>query len=164
MTNRSQEHAYAVALARAAVSELAPGELPMFGAAADAFDARAYRRSQADTTLGFGVGDAAAFLSPVVLLAASKAVEYALSQVESAATAAAHGLLKRAWVKLMRRLGYGAKPSATIPALSTEQLARARAVMLEALDGYRVLDEDRGRMADVLIGRLALMAQQPANP
>jgi hypothetical protein len=163
MAARLNGDRYTIELAREAVAELAPRELPLFAAAAEAFDSRAAPTRESDTTLGFGVAEAAGFLSPILLHAASKAVEYVLSQVASASSSAAQSVLRRMWTRFMRALGVTRKTNATIPPLTVEQLGRAREVMLDALKAYRGAETDRVRMADVLVGRLALMSQRPAS-
>src|SRR5215831_21424831 len=66
-------------LARDLVGAIAPEELPLFAAMSKAWfaDPARVQMNQGDDVLAFGVAEAAALLSPVLLAAATHALDYA---------------------------------------------------------------------------------------
>jgi hypothetical protein len=110
-------------LARAVVATLAPAELPLFPAVAQSFEAdRAGKglRRGGDDMLGFGVSEAATFLTPIVLLAAKEVVGYLAAEVGKNAA-------KVAVTEIMVRLQRLLRREALDGGLSPSQLAEIRA-------------------------------------
>jgi hypothetical protein len=105
------------------VAELAPGELPLFGAMSRAFFADPKRarptRSGADEVLGFGLGEAAGFLTPVVLSAACQVGLYLTEELWKAFAKNATDFVAEEVKRLFRR-------EPTVLKLDPVQLAQIR--------------------------------------
>ena len=146
-------------VSRELIRSIAPGELPMFKANSAAYFANPERALKPvkgkDELLGFGVAEAAAFLTPVVLEAVRAVVAFATAELGKAARAEG-GATISAWVKSLFKSfipSAVANDAATAPALTREQLERLRSIALEKAKLY--IDEAQAsRLADELIGRL----------
>ena len=94
-------------LGRVLVAELAPGELPLFGAMSRAFFADPKRtrptRSGGDDVLGFGAAEAAGLLTPVVLSAACQVALYLTEELWKAVTKKAADIVAEEVKRLFRR-------------------------------------------------------------
>lgn len=148
-------------LARMVIEQLAPQELPLFRATSEAFfqNPRMAMRSQAgkDEMLGFGAGEAMTYLSPILMIAASKVVEFAMEPAKEPIQQRLGDLMTRILVKI----GLAKKPDVvgTIQPLTPAQLARARQLAIETLQQYNVPKDTCDLVADALVGKLALAAQ-----
>ena len=148
-------------LAQMVIEQLAPQELPLFRAVSEAFfqNPDAAMRSQAgiDEMLGFGVGEATLFLTPTVLIAAQKLVEFAMEAAKEPIKQGIGDLITRMLVKV----GVVRKPdvAATIQPLTPSQLAQARQLTIETLHQYNFPKDKSDLVADALIGKLALATQ-----
>ena len=70
-------------LARDVVAQTAPQELPLFQATSAAFIENPPRRGkQGEDLLGFGVGEAAVFVTPVVLAIAKEVIAYLIEEAK----------------------------------------------------------------------------------
>ncbi|MFI2610371.1 hypothetical protein [Kitasatospora sp. NPDC018619] len=136
---------------RDVVAEAAAEELPLVVWLTRFDDASAVRRLAGrgrSEPLGFGLGEVAALVTPVVWLA--------LDQVgQKLAGAAVDGAAKGLKAGLRRVFRKGAEP-VTIPPLTREQLADVRRSVLESA-AQRGMAEDRAAaIADAVVARLAL--------
>jgi hypothetical protein len=146
-----------VELARSAVAEIAPEELPLFAATS-----AAYRRDPGaidgargrDEVLGFGAETAAA-LAPVALSVAGAVVEFVAGQVMEAVKGEAAGAIQRAVKRLFRLGGDEDEQADPPPRLSAEQLQQVRAVALERAKALQLPARKAELLADALVGRLA---------
>lgn len=143
-----------VDVVRDVVAKVAPEELPLVDGLAglddDAVVRRLSRRGNRREPLGFGLGEIAALVTPVVWLV----VDEAARQVGSAAVNDAAKRTKAVLRKLFRR------PAAAVvvPDLTREQLAEVRQRVIETAVDHG-LGESRARLiADAVTGRLALAA------
>ena len=124
-------------LAELIVGQVAPEEQELFGVFSDVYrrDPRRFMAGGAgrDEMLGFGVGEAAALLTPVVLAAVGEVTRY-LAELGLA------GWLRR------KRLDRDA--------LSSEQLARVRQIVLEKCKRAGVAEDRSDLLADAVVGAL----------
>jgi hypothetical protein len=142
----------AAELGRALVATLAPGELPLFGAISRAILAdpnRAKsRRGRGDEILGFGLGEAAALLSPAVLTAASLAVTYLTDEMGKTLTKIAADYVAEEVRRLVRR-------EQTAVRLDDAQLGQVRAIALDVARRFKLPKAQASLLADALVGHLA---------
>jgi len=131
------------------VSALAPEELPLYPALAGQFDGTGGGRDRAsgDQLLGFGVGEAAILLTPVILEFV-RAFWDALAAQASDATV--HGI-----VRYLRGRGGKGTPGKT-SALTTGQLERVRAIAAQQASRLKIADDKAGLLADAIVGVLAI--------
>ncbi|MFF0558519.1 hypothetical protein [Streptomyces sp. NPDC004266] len=148
-------------LVREVVVGLAPDELPLLEGLLELDDATAVRRVQAHgqrrDPLGFGVGEAAVLVTPVIWVALDQAAR-------RYGEMAADGVWRRsseALGRLFRRNG----PSATVPPLTREQLGEVRSMVLETA-GQRGLSARRAEdLANAVVtGLLLSEPSEPAGP
>ncbi|MGK4578980.1 hypothetical protein [Kitasatospora sp. HPMI-4] len=144
---------------RDVVAEVAPEELPLVAALAALDEAAALRRLARPSTrqdpLGFGLGEVAALVTPVVWLAVNEAARQLGGEAASGAAKGAKAVARR----LLHR-----REETVIPALTREQLVQVRQLVLETA-AQRGLGEQRASaIADAVVARLALTApdQEPA--
>ncbi|HEU5314798.1 MAG TPA: hypothetical protein VFX49_01720, partial [Chloroflexota bacterium] len=149
------------ALARAQVSEIAPNELPLFRTTSAAYFKRPgepQRRQVGDgDMLGFGVGGAVTFLTPVILAVTSEVVGFLAAeltkQLKAQGTEAVTAAIKRLFKPLQGMVGGEAKKAtgaaapaaaaatAAPPALSQSQLARIRQLAFEKAKQFSLPDD-----------------------
>ncbi|GAA2997626.1 hypothetical protein JCM13580A_42590 [Streptomyces drozdowiczii] len=147
---------------RSVVMDLAPDELPLVEGLCRFGDATVVRRLRRGgggrhTPLGFGVGEAAALVAPVVWLVLDGVAQ---RTAESTATRISEGV-----TAMMRRLVPRRRPvpAAGIPPLTREQLAAVRAQVL-ATSRQRGLETAQAEaIADAVVARLVL-AEEPEAP
>lgn len=143
---------------RGVVAEVAPEELPLLVGLARLDDATVVRRlgdRGRREPLGFGLGEVAALVTPVVWLAVNQTAQ----QIMGAAVESATGRAKTRLRVLFRRPA----EAVTVPPLTREQLADVRKAVLEMAAG-RGLEEERATViADAVVARL-VMAEQEEDP
>jgi hypothetical protein len=131
------------------VSALAPEELPLYPALAEQFEGTDGGRDRAsgDQLLGFGVGEAAILLTPVILEFVRAFWDALAAQ---ASDTAVHGVLK-----YLR--GRGRKDTRDkVSALTAGQLERVRAIAAEQASRLKIADDKAGLLADAIVGVLAI--------
>ncbi|CAM5691076.1 MULTISPECIES: hypothetical protein [Streptomyces] len=145
---------------RDVVAEVAPEELPLVAGVAGFDDATVVRRlggrSRRGDTLGFGLGEVAALVTPVVWLALHQAAQQLVGTAVDSGVDRARSALR----KLFRR----PVEAVTVPPLSREQLALVRESVLRTA-AQRGLEEERASMiADAVVTRLVLAEPEDAGP
>jgi hypothetical protein len=140
-------------LALVLVAELAPGELPLFGAMSRAFfpdpkRARPTRRG-GDDVLGFGAAEAAGLLTPAVLAAACQVALYLTEELWKAFAKKAADLVVEEVKRLFRR-------EPTAKRLDQVQLARIRAIALETARDFKLSNAKASQLADAMVSHFAL--------
>lgn len=134
-------------VARRVVSQVAPGELPVFTVLAEATladpDRMMQDRADVRERLGFGIGEAAALITPFAILAAREVVQYATRGALDAGTAAATRFLRR------RKDPSGDPVSLDLPA---DQLAELRGIVLEKALQYGLPQPQAELLADAFAG------------
>ncbi|MFH9763623.1 hypothetical protein ACH4MJ_26870 [Streptomyces anulatus] len=136
------------------VTEVAPEELPLIAGLAGFDDATAVRRlgggDRRREPLGFGLGEVAALVTPVVWLALDQAVQRILGTWVDKVITETGTALRR----LFRR---PASEPVTIPPLTPEQLALVRESVL-TMAARRGLEPERATViADAVVTRLVLV-------
>jgi hypothetical protein len=171
------EKALVEALARGAVTDLAPQELPLFRSTSKAYfdDPKRLRGepASADEMLGFGVelGAAVALVTPVALEVARTVVSYVGEQLETVfkeeAAPRIRDIVRRILGTKPEAKGASppdaaadeAKPADEAPAeddvLSREQLAEVHEVALRTARRLKLAPDRAATLADAIVGRLA---------
>lgn len=156
------EQTMVVALARDALQQIAPDELPLLEDTAKAYFGRSRRGREAqesDEVLGFGVGAVAMILTPVVLRLAKEALRFAAEQAAKAAMDEAGGILRRLLRRLAARLRRSGKDrSLVLDPLTTHQLGLVRDLVFRRGQELGLPEDKAGLMADTIVGGLALQA------
>ncbi len=148
-------------LALMVIEQLAPQELPLFRETSEAFfrNPDAAMRSQVgkDEMLGFGMGEAVTFISPLVIFVAQKVIEFAMEPSKESIQQQFGDRV----IRILVKIGLAKKPDVvgSIQPLTPSQLARARQLAIETLHQYNFPKDKRDLVADALIGKLALAAQ-----
>jgi hypothetical protein len=153
-------------LARSAVSETAPEELPLFRATSQAYfeDPDALKKQgSGDQMLGFGVEAALVLVTPVALDVARDVLNFVLEQVRAQAREHGKEAIERFTDKLLERAGGGEEPPAgtaaaaagETPELTDEQLEQVRALALEKATQLKLAPDKAELLADSLVGSLA---------
>jgi hypothetical protein len=156
-------------LARSAVLQTAPEELPLFRATSEAYfkDPESLTRKRSgDELLGFGVGEALMLVTPIALTVAREVLNFVVEQVRSQARE--HG--KETIDRLADRLldhepeaagqstaggGTSAASGPEAPELTDEQLEQVRALALEKAQQLKLAPDKAQLLADSLVGSLA---------
>ncbi|MFJ2213100.1 hypothetical protein ACIQVO_26785 [Streptomyces sp. NPDC101062] len=139
-------------LVRDVVADLSPGELPMLEGLFDLDDTTAVRRlngqGQRREPLGFGMGEIAVLITPVVWLTLDQAARrFADSAVD---------VTSRQSTALLRRLFRRSRPPVTVPPLTREQLAEVRRLVLESAAQRGLPAQRASEVADSVVARLVL--------
>ncbi|MER5758870.1 hypothetical protein [Streptomyces sp. NPDC002082] len=139
-------------LVRSVVADLAPEELPIVDGLRQFDDAAVRRRLRGRRArrepLGFGIGEIAVLVTPVVWLV--------LDGVAQRLAAAAADRTAQGVTGTLSRLLGRRTPAVEVPPLTREQLAEVRALVMAAA-GQRGLPPERAEaIADAVVARLAL--------
>ncbi|MFF2780584.1 hypothetical protein ACFVU3_37505 [Streptomyces sp. NPDC058052] len=141
---------------REVVAEVAPAELVLVDGLAQFDDATAVRRLGGSggrrEPLGFGLGELAALVTPVVWLVLDQT---ARKLAESAVDSSLSGT--RSWLRRMRRR---TEEPLAIPPLTTEQLAEVRTRVVETASRRGLSAEEAEAVADAVVARLAIAATE----
>jgi hypothetical protein len=146
------------ALARSAVEQVAPEELPLFRATSEAYFADPSSLEQGrsrDDMLGFGVDAALVLVSPVALQVAKEVIGFVVAQFREAAAEEGEGAIRRLVARLVHRNEDEEKDDEPVPELTDEQLQQVRALALEKALSLRLSDTKATLLADSLVGSLA---------
>ena len=148
------------ALARSAVEQVAPEELPLFRATSEAYfaDPSSLERGRSrDDMLGFGVDAALVLVSPVALQVAKEVIGFVVAQFREAAAEEGEGAIKRLVARLVHRNEDEDEKGEDepVPDLTDEQLQQVRALALEKARSLRLSDTKAALLADSLVGSLA---------
>ena len=166
------DDALVASLARTAVAQAAPEELPLFRATSQAYfdDPEALKRQgSGDQMLGFGVEAALVLVTPVALSVARDVLNFVVEQVRGQAREHGKDLIDRLADRLVNRDGKAAAPAEPPPAqaatesppepepagLTDEQLEQVRALALEKAGQLKLSPEKAALLADSLVGSLA---------
>jgi hypothetical protein len=135
-------------LARDLVATIAPEELPLFAAMSKAWfaDPARVQTNEGDDVLAFGVAEAAALLSPVLLAAAAHSLNYAGEEVGRNVATASVGWLREQLRRLFHRQDSGVS-------LDAQQIAQIRAITLETARKFRIPKAKATEIADAVTAR-----------
>jgi hypothetical protein len=145
----------AIALARAAVAQAAPEELPLFPAATEAYrEGKDLTNESGEEMLGFGVDAAVVLLTPVALTVAKDVLGFLRVQLQKQAAKHGETLIDRLVDRLLRR--NDDKPAEPEPAdLTDDQLDQVRDFALQKAKQLKLPDAKAKLLADSLVGSLA---------
>ena len=150
----------ATQLARHAVSEIAPQELPLFRANAETYFKDPQRAlagtKSGDDLLGFGAGPEVVLLTPAVLAVATEVVHFVLGEFAKAAGKETAAQAREVLTGLLARKNGGAPAPSTTPSLTRDQLKIVRDVAYRAALRLRVPEARAHAVADSTVGALAL--------
>ena len=159
MSAAPSDDALVEALARSAVEQVAPEELPLFRATSEAYFADPSSLEQGrsrDDMLGFGVDAALVLVSPVALQVAKEVIGFVVAQFREAAAEEGEGAIKRLVVVHLLVLVPVDEPcDEPVPELTDEQLQQVRTLALEKARSLRLSDTKATLLADSLVGSLA---------
>ncbi|MFJ9855787.1 hypothetical protein [Streptomyces sp. NPDC101150] len=162
--DKELERELVTGLARRAVTELAPDELPLFNATSAAYFAaprQATRHRNADDMLGFGLEAAVTLITTGALAAATEVAKILMTQAAEAATTAARESSQSAVRRLMARVARRREPvTAEVAPISGEQLAHVRRVAYERVLAIGVPEDKANLVADAVVGGLNAEAGQ----
>lgn len=160
------ERELVAAVARRAIADAAPEELPLFSATSAAYFSDPGRvtkpREGQDTMLGFGVDAALVLVTPAALEAAKAVVRFVASEI---ATAAKAGAAPRIQAVVRRLFGLADEPARDaaapeadpeVPPLSPDQLRQVRQVVTDTADRLRLSKDRAAVLADAIVGTLAV--------
>ena len=139
-------------LGRVLVAQLAPEELPLFGAISRAFFADPQRakptRGGGDELLGFGIAEAAGLMTPAVLAAACHVALYLTEELGKAFAKAGVDSALEQVKRLFRR-----EPTAV--KLDEAQLAQIRTMALDTTRQLKLSNAKALLLADTLVSHFA---------
>ena len=147
------------ALARSAVEQVAPEELPLFPATSEAYfadPASLEQRGSGDDVLGFGVDAALVLVSPVALQVAREVIDFVAAKLRESAEEEGESAIKRLVARLVHGNDKEKDDGRQPPELTDEQLEQVRSVALEKARELRLPDAKATLLADSLVGSLAL--------
>ena len=157
MSAAPSDDALVEALARSAVEQVAPEELPLFRATSEAYfddPASLERKGSRDDMLGFGVDAALVLVSPVALQVAREVIDFVTAKLRESAEEEGESAIKRLVARLVHRDG---EEEAEQPSeLTDEQLEHVRRIALEKARALKLPDAKAALLADSLVGSLAL--------
>jgi hypothetical protein len=183
-TTDESERELIAEIAREQVAALAPQELPLFRRTSQAFFERPgelERRGSGGDVLGFGVGGAVTYLTPIVLAIIVEVVSFLAGelkkQLQLESTAAIAALVKRLFKRFRDESGTtsGAATGGTatggtpggaskqpavpsLPGLSQQQVERVRTLVLERAKALNLSEAQAELLADSLAGGLVRAA------
>lgn len=164
-------------VAKDAVAQLSPQELPLFLASSRAFfkDPDAVQAEGKDEMIGFGVGEVAGMVTPVVLAVALEVVRSVAEQIKETVKEESGGLTAE-WVRLVfkkyrppqkeEQVSGGneinaesstTKAASVLPApLTAQQLAAVRQAALKKARQLKLPEAKAKILADAIVGGLAV--------
>ena len=141
-------------LARSLVGEFAPGELPLFGAMSRAWFATPERVKLAtsrDDALAFGVVEAGALLTPVLLSASTHVLTYLGEEL-------CHGVARELSLQIIGRLHRLILGEPNDIALNDRQIDAVRRIAMETASRFRIPEPKARQIADALASRFSARA------
>ena len=148
-------------VARDLIAEVAPGELPRFPVTSETFFTRGGRlaRGGREDMLGFGAHEAATFLTPVILMAVSRVMEFASEPAKDTLQSGLSDLMGRfvRWVS-NKLSGKRSEPEGKteFQPLTPDQLLRARSIALQTLVQHGFPEDKTDIVADLIVAKLAV--------
>lgn len=143
------------AIARDALAEVSPAELPLLPAVERAYFQRGGSvTSDRESALGFGVGTELAALAPAALALATEVCSFAATQIGEAAKKEGSALISERVRLLFKRFHSGQQTSAS--GLSGAQLAAVRKLAHEKARALKIPEDRATLLADAIVGSLAV--------
>ena len=168
-----EEKSLIEALARQAVAEVAPQELPLFRSTSRAYldDPKRLRGepASADDMLGFGaeLGVAVSVVTPIVLEVARSVVVFVAGQLEGAVKEEAAPRIRELVRRLVGSAGApepadrpdqeaAAAPEPSETVLTRSQLVEVREVAIRTAERLKLAPDRAATLADAIVGSLAI--------
>ncbi|MGW6534760.1 hypothetical protein ACWGBV_00795 [Streptomyces sp. NPDC055051] len=146
-------------LVRSVVASVAPEELPLVDGLRRFDDAtvtrRLSRKEGRREPLGFGIGEVAALVTPVVWLVLDGVAQHMVASTVTRTSRRAKGIARR----LFRRPA----SVAAVPALTRDQLVHVRALILATAQQRGFSAERADEIADAVVARLALSDESESS-
>jgi hypothetical protein len=159
MTDATQ-HQLISDIAHEVVTEIAPGELPLFRVTSKTYlenlDEGLKPRKPTDKMLGFGLDTAITFLTPVVLAFTTEAVKFLAERVKESVKEASGELITRIIKKIFNRIPPTEEDKSPPLVLSLEELMQLRQLMVETAKHLRLPQEKTELLVNAIMGRLAV--------
>ncbi len=143
------------------LNQLAPQELPLFRATSEAYfknPQKALKGQLArDETLGFGSGEAAILLTPLVLAVTTEVVKFLAEEIKKSVKEESSSLISASVKKVFKKFRPQEKADKkTPPPLSPEQLAQVREIALKKARQLKLPEARAKLLADSVVGSLAV--------
>lgn len=146
-------------VSRDLIAQVAPQELPLFRAQSQAYfrDPNAVLKEQEgkDDMLGFGAGEAIAFLTPVALVVVTEVITFLASEIKKTVAAEGSSLLAEQLKKVLKKYRPGDTKNDP-PSLSAEQLTQVHKLAFEKARQLKLSEAQSHLLADSLVGSLTL--------
>jgi hypothetical protein len=147
-----------VDVARDVTIQIAPQEIPLFRAMSEAFlkDPDRLLKAEAgkDEMLGFGVGEAVALMTPIVLIVAAQVIEFLQTEVKKALATEGTSLVAEMTKSMFKRFRPSEQGKQKLPPLTPAQVAQVRKVAFEKARVLKLPEAKASLLADALIGEL----------
>ncbi|MCI0561125.1 MAG: hypothetical protein MN733_21785 [Nitrososphaera sp.] len=147
-------------IARDLVTQIAPEELPLFRPIREAYfkDPKKTLKGQAgkDEMLGFGVGDAAILITPIVLGVATDVVKYIGEQLLQTIKQEGATLATEALKKLFKKFRTPAENEEETLALGAEQITTIRQLAFERARQLKLPEAQAENLADSIADSLVV--------
>lgn len=150
----------AAEISRDLVSLLAPEELPIFKATSKEYFTHPQKvlkgQQGKDDMLGFGLGDAVPFMTPVVLAIMTEVVNFVWERVKEVAKQETESAIANT-IKRMFKKGEANPDSETQPfQLSQEHIQRLHQLILGKAGQLKLTEDKALRLADSVVGKLTI--------
>jgi hypothetical protein len=160
MTDRT-EHQLICDIAHEVITEIAPGELPLFRVTSKTYlenlDEGLKPRKPTDKMLGFGLDTAITFLTPVVLALTTEVIKFLVEKVKESIKEASGELITKFVKEMVKRIPPTEERDRKTPlALSREELVELRQLLLETAKHLRLPKEKTELLVNAIVGRLAI--------
>jgi hypothetical protein len=157
MIDPMTEQELIAAIARDAIADLSPSELPLFPAVQRAYFQRGGTAgavsNEGEAYLGFGLGAEVVALAPAALAVATSVFSFAATQIGEAAKKERTAVISEQMRSLFKRFHTGKADAGA--RFSAAQFAQVRAIAHEKARALKVPEEKATLLADAIVGRLA---------
>jgi len=154
----SNENELVDALARDIITQIAPEELLLYQSISEEYFNNPQKLldepSKKDEMLGFGVGEAAALLTPIVLGVTAAVVKYIGDEIRKSVQEESSTLIGE-WVKKFFKI-FRSSEDKEIPALTSSQLEQVRDVAYRQARQLKLSEQRAELLADAVVGSLAV--------
>lgn len=145
-------------VARDIVTQISPQELPMFRAVNEAYfkdpEKTLKGKTGKDEMLGFGVGEAVTFLTPIALEVTSEVVMYVAEEAKKTFKGESSGIASDIVKKMFKKFRPAEDKENKIPMLTDEQLLKVRRLAFEKACQLNLPEAHANLLADSMVGGL----------
>lgn len=144
-------------LGRDLISQIAPQEIPIFRANSEAYFKDPQKTLSArvgkDEALGFGIGEAAAFLTPIALAVITEVVKFLAEEVKKSLATETSSVINEMVKKLFKRFHPAEKKEAS-QALTKQQIEQIRQLSFAKARQLNLTEGQANLLADTLVASL----------